>query len=227
MRTLAIGDIHGHLVALDALLAAVDPQPTDQFIFLGDYVDKGPNVRGVLDRLIAFGTAHRAIFLRGNHDHMMVRARHDPVQIAVWHCLGGKAPLASYSSANLALAMEAVPRAHWDFLENQCRDYFETERYIFVHGGIRSEVDPRLEDKEHLYWTTLGFAQPHSSRRTVICGHSAQTSGEIVDLGHTIGIDTAISKGGWLTCLDVESFGFWQANAQGLTRAGTLMRAET
>src|SRR5262245_19261404 len=109
MRTLAIGDIHGHLVALEALLAAVQPQPTDQFIFLGDYVDKGPNVRGVLDRLLAFGTSHRAIFLRGNHDHMMIEARRDPVQIAVWHCLGGEAPLASYSSANLALAMEAVP----------------------------------------------------------------------------------------------------------------------
>jgi serine/threonine protein phosphatase 1 len=224
VRTLAIGDIHGHLAALDALLVAVQPQPTDQFIFLGDYVDKGPNVRGVIDRLIAFGASHRAIFLCGNHDHMMIEARRDPVQIAVWQCLGGESPLASYSPSNLALAMEAVPAAHWDFLENQCRDYFETPRHIFVHGGIRASIEPHLEEKERLYWTTLGFAEPHSSGRTVVCGHTAQTTGHIADLGHTLCIDTAISKGGWLTCLDVDSFRFWQSNAQGLTRSGNLSR---
>jgi serine/threonine protein phosphatase 1 len=75
MRTLAIGDIHGCLAALDDLLAAVAPQPDDLLVFLGDYVDRGPDSRGVLDRLIELCRTHRVVPLRGNHEMMMRYAR--------------------------------------------------------------------------------------------------------------------------------------------------------
>ena len=72
MRVLAIGDIHGCSGALDALLSAVAVQPDDTLVTLGDYVDRGPDSRGVLDRLIALCRSRYVVALRGNHDQMMV-----------------------------------------------------------------------------------------------------------------------------------------------------------
>src|SRR5256885_14038851 len=91
MRTLAIGDVHGASAALDALLALVRPTPDDFLVFLGDYVDRGPDTRGVLDRLIALGKSHRCVFLRGNHELMMTRARHDRSALRLWLAVGGAA----------------------------------------------------------------------------------------------------------------------------------------
>ena len=221
MRLLAIGDIHGYLQALDALLDSVKPQGTDQFIFLGDYVDKGPDVRGVIDRLIDFAKQHHVIFLRGNHDQMLIDAYRDPEKLSVFECLGGENPLSSYGEGGTPSLLSRIPESHWEFLEGS-RDYFETAEFIFVHGGIRPEIDPVDEDRERLQWTTLSLAAPHRSGRTVICGHSSQQSGLIADLGHTICVDTGIARGKWVTCLDVRTFAYWQSDAEGKCRDGVL-----
>lgn len=223
-RLLAIGDIHGHLSALDALLGVVRPSPGDQIVFLGDYVDKGPDVKGVINRLIEFGESHNVVFLRGNHDQMLIDARRDPDKVAVIETLAGKDALASYGNGDLRSALDRVSANHWKFLE-ETRDYLETPDYIFVHGGIRAWIDPANEEQERLHWTTLSLATPHYSGRTVICGHTSQRSGEIVDLGHTICIDTGITRKQWLTCLDVGALTFWQASAEGAVRSGVLRKA--
>ena len=97
MRTLAFGDIHGATANLDALLAAVAPTPDDWLIFLGDYVDRGPDSKGVLDRLIALKATHRVVCLRGNHELMMLQARADAGMRKMWLGVGGMQCLASYS----------------------------------------------------------------------------------------------------------------------------------
>src|SRR5438128_6850305 len=74
-RTLAIGDIHGCLTALDTLLGFVRPTPEDRLIFLGDYIDRGPDSKGVLNRLIELKRIRRFICLRGNHEIMMLAGR--------------------------------------------------------------------------------------------------------------------------------------------------------
>jgi serine/threonine protein phosphatase 1 len=222
VRLLAIGDIHGHLCALDSLLEAVGLRDDDQLVFLGDYVDKGPNVKGVIDRLLEIATTRKAIFLRGNHDQMMADALRDTSKISVWECLGGEKPLASYGEGTLADLIRKVPAEHRLFLEEICADYFVTADYIFVHGGIRAHVEPFEEDRERLLWTTLSLAERHASGRTVICGHSSQRSGAIADLGHTICIDTGITRAGWLTCLALDTFEFWQATPEGNCRSGRL-----
>lgn len=222
-RLLAIGDIHGHLNALDALLNVVRPSPGDQIVFLGDYVDKGPDVKGVINRLIKFGESHNAVFLRGNHDQMLIDAHHDPDKVAIVETLAGKDALASYGNGDLRSTLDRVPANHWKFL-GETRDYFETPDYIFVHGGIRAGIDPANEEQERLFWTTLSLAAPHYSGRTVICGHTSQRSGEIVDLGHTICIDTGITRNQWLTCLDVGALTFSQASAEGVVRLGVLRK---
>src|SRR5262245_50312650 len=96
MRTLAIGDIHGCLSALDALLDEVDPQHGDLVVALGDYVDRGPDSKGVLDRLIALEARCRCVALRGNHDVMMMAGREDREQFREWLNYGGKQTLESY-----------------------------------------------------------------------------------------------------------------------------------
>jgi len=222
MRTLAIGDIHGHLDALNALIAIVHPLPEDTLIFLGDYVDKGPNVRGVIDRLLELNSTHHAIFLRGNHDQMMLDAHLDQVKILLWKTLAGDGALASYGPGEVEDLLDRVPSAHWHFLEHTCRDYFRTSDFIFVHGGIRAHKELATETPDYLQWSTLATAAPHISGKTVICGHSSQRNGIIADLEHTICIDTGITHGGWLTCLELETFSYWQANASGNTRTGAL-----
>jgi serine/threonine protein phosphatase 1 len=79
---------------------------------------------------------------------------------------------------------------------------------------------------DHLHWLTLSMAFPHESGRTVICGHSAQASGRVADLGHTICVDTGISKGGKLTCLDLIDFDYWQSTEDGRIHRGQLRPQE-
>ena len=97
MRTLAFGDIHGATAHLDALLAAVAPTADDWLIFLGDYVDRGPDSKGVIDRLINLKAWHQCVCLRGNHELMMMQARTDVGMRKMWLGVGGVQCLASYA----------------------------------------------------------------------------------------------------------------------------------
>ena len=101
MRTLAIGDIHGCLTALTTLLDFVAPAADDRLIALGDYVDRGPDSRGVLDLLIALHARGRLVALRGNHDEMMLEARAGPTENhSMWLACGGLHTLQSYGVAS-------------------------------------------------------------------------------------------------------------------------------
>jgi serine/threonine protein phosphatase 1 len=223
MRTLAIGDIHGCLTALDALLDLVAPGSDDRLITLGDYVDRGFESSQVLDRLIALYKTGRVIPLRGNHDEMMVTARFDPGERRMWLRFGGCETLDSYGHWPTDDVYDRVPERHWRFLEQELRNYYETETHLFAHAG----VDPRLplaeQDSGVLLWQRLDKPIKHDSGKVLICGHTRQDSGYPLDLGSTVCIDTGVYlEDGWLTCLDVESRQFWQANQRGETRSGTL-----
>ncbi len=219
MRTLAIGDVHGSSAALDALMAAVRPTPDDLLVFLGDYVDRGPDTKGVLDRLIALGESHRCVFLRGNHELMMTRARHDHGELRMWLSVGGRRALASYGPA---ATLADVPAEHWDFLDHHLADYYETDAHIFVHATLYPDLPLDQQPELMLFWEFLNAPIGHESGKTVICGHSSQKSGEVLDLGDTICIDTFAYGGGWLTGLDVGSLRYWQASNLGQTREGRL-----
>src|SRR5689334_11414198 len=117
MRLLAIGDIHGNLKALDTLLATIALQPEDVLVTLGDYVDRGPDSRGVLDRLIELNRSAQLIALRGNHDELMLQAR-DGEERRMWWTCGGKNTLASYGCPVLDdEQLRKIPDNHWHFLE--------------------------------------------------------------------------------------------------------------
>lgn len=224
MRILAIGDIHGHLTALDALLAAVKPTPADSLIFLGDYVDRGPDSRGVIDRVLQLEKTHRVVALRGNHEQMMMDSRGGPGLLPTWLINGGEAALASYAKPGREGELADVPPAHWNFLDHVCVDWFETDDFIFVHGGLAPHLSLPEQPIPVLRWQKLTPAvKPHFSGKTMVCGHTPQTSGLPLDVGHAICIDTGIyMPQGRLTCLDVQDGTFWQASQEGEIRELSL-----
>jgi serine/threonine protein phosphatase 1 len=227
MRILAIGDIHGCSRAFDVLLAQVSPQPEDLVITLGDYVDRGPDSFGVMERLLKFKEKGRLVALRGNHDEMMLDARAGK-EWRMWLVCGGKETLSSYGLAvPEARDLSVVPERHWKFLEEDCVDWYETEKHIFVHAS----VDPTLPlDKQSIYmlhWEKLINPVAHCSGKVMVCGHTRQVSGDPLDLRTTVCIDTGVyERFGWLTCLDVLTGSYWQANQRGQIRKGQLARPE-
>jgi serine/threonine protein phosphatase 1 len=224
MRVLAIGDIHGCLGPLDALLAWVDPRPDDVLVTLGDYVDRGPDTRGVLDRLIALKRTRPVVCLRGNHELMMVDARHgDRSKRTMWLGVGGVQALGSYGRApGRSGTLADVPPAHWHFLEHELVDYHESERFIFVHAGVEYAT-PMAEQPDYaLFWENLGDEMTHCSGKTVVCGHTPQKAGVPKVVPGAVCIDTHAYGGGWLTCLDAVSGRYWQADALGRRREGRV-----
>jgi serine/threonine protein phosphatase 1 len=222
MRLLAFGDIHGCLGHLDDLLAWVAPTPADRLVFLGDYVDRGPDTRGVINRLIELKQRLPAVCLRGNHEVMMLAARHGSrSDRKEWLSVGGTQALGSYGPAmGVSGAFTDVPDGHWEFLENDLLPYFETDRFIFVHAGLYPDLPLDEQPDDMLYWEFLPDAMRHDSGKTVICGHTSQRSGAPKTVPGAVCIDTGAFAGGWLTCLDAVCGRYWQVDALGRRREG-------
>ena len=221
MRTLAIGDIHGCLTAFKTLLALAEVTPEDLLITLGDYVDRGPDSKEVIDLLIKMQETHQLVTLRGNHEIGMMRARSDSYFASSWMnpMWGGGATMSSYDAERFS----DVPESHWAFLEATL-PFYETVDHIFVHANLDAELPLDQQNDEIIYWERFGEPEPHISGKTMVCGHSSQTSGRPKNVGHAVCIDTYVyDESGWLTCLDVESGNYWQANEKGETRGGQLV----
>jgi serine/threonine protein phosphatase 1 len=219
---LAIGDIHGCYRSLTTLVKAVKLTPEDTLITLGDYVNRGPETYAVMEWLIRRANTGPLIPLRGNHEIMMLNARLTGDSFT-WLSVGGKETLASYSPLEDEGRLADVPDSHWDFLEHQLCDYYETKKHLFVHANLYPDLPLDEQPEFMLFWEHIDeWTPPHVSGKTMICGHTSQKSGEPLNLGHAVCIDTAACKGGWLTCLEVETNYYWQANEAGQTREGFL-----
>jgi serine/threonine protein phosphatase 1 len=219
MRELATGDIHGCNGALTALIEAVKPTHDDTLITLGDYIDWGPDSSGVIGRLLRVAKHTNLVPLLGNHEQSMLEARSSPARLKSWLKIGGDATLQSYLRGSDVGTLANVPAAHWKFLES-CRNYYEGRRHFYVHANAYPRVALDQQPVNALRWESIDMAMPHKSGKTMVCGHSSQKSGNILDLGFAICIDTL--RGGWLTCLDTTCRQFWQALESGELRTGTL-----
>jgi serine/threonine protein phosphatase 1 len=212
-RTIAIGDIHGCLAALDRLLAAIELRSDDTLVLLGDLIDRGPDSRGVIDRLIELRGRCQLVPLLGNHDEMFLQVYDGHTELYVdWLLFGGNATLKSYGNCPL----EQIPPEHIALLR-ACRLYFETDRHFFLHGNYIADLPLADQPRETILWDSLKLRQPgpHCSGKQGILGHTSQKSGEILDLGYLKCIDTRCYENGWLTALEVDSGRIWQANKQG------------
>lgn len=220
-RLLAIGDIHGCYDALVRLSDYANITSQDQVVFLGDYVDRGPDSARVIDFLLARMQSGNTVCLRGNHEVMMLDARHSLPTRRAWGMVGGDATWDAYTRAGKPAGLEGVPTDHWQFLESLF-PYYETDQAIFVHASLDAELAMTDQVEADLIWGAFDSIGPHHSGKTVICGHSSQKNGRPKTTGFSICIDTWACGHGWLTCLDVRSGRYWQANQAGETRKDWL-----
>ena len=210
-RTIAIGDIHGCSAALRAILAAIEPKADDTLVTLGDYVDRGPDSRGVVDEMLALERRCRLVPLLGNHEVMLLEALTSPSTMEPWKECGGAATLKSYGGK-----LSNIPDEHWAFIR-RCRRYYETATHFFVHANYDADLPLDEQPDYLLFWEHLLFhiPRPHENGKIAVVGHTSQKTGHVLDGGHVICIDTFCHGGGWLTALDADRGTLWQADLAG------------
>ena len=204
-RLLAVGDIHGCLDHLERLMARVEPTGADRVVFLGDYIDRGPDGKGVIDFLINFGRRFpRSVFLKGNHEAMFLDFLAGREQMLYLYN-GGGTTLDSYQEE----AGIRIPKAHLDFLEG-LPAYFATEDFIFVHAGLRPGR-PLEEQSEHdLIWIRNEFiVSGYDWGKTVVFGHTPVQEPFFGE--NKIGVDTGAVFGRVLSCCDVRRKFCWNS----------------
>ncbi len=222
-RQLVMGDLHGCYDALRTLCDAVGLTPADTLITLGDYVNKGPDSRRVIDWLLELDSWLTLVPLRGNHDLLMHNARHDQAAYHRWQRAGGEATLRSYAGSTGRVGTLAdVPASHWQFLDTRLLPFFATETHFFVHAGVDPALPLEDQPPAMLYECTFSDPKPHCSGKIMVCGHTAQKSGVPLVTGHAICLETWCSGRGWLSCLDLGSGLVHQANQGRATRVVRL-----
>lgn len=222
-RLYAIGDIHGCLSLLhevhDKILddAAGAPESRKLVVYLGDYVDRGPDSKGVIDLLVenplpAAAPDVETVFLLGNHEAMMLEFMDDVRAGPGWLLNGGVATLRSYgvglASSSIRVPdlpllqealSEALPQSHRQFLLTLRHNYAAGD-YLFVHAGVRPGVPLEDQDPDDLIWIRDEFLySSHDHGRMVVHGHTPSEA--VQHRANRIGIDTGACFSGTLTCM--------------------------
>ncbi len=189
------------------------PNRGDVICFLGDYLDRGPNPRGVVERLIRLRReGPRCLFLKGNHEDMFLAFMGHPGRHGdafLWN--GGDATLASYDCEGVTGpdVAERLPPEHREFLTT-LRTHAYLGTFLCVHAGVRATRPLAAQSEEDLLWIREDFiAQPHPFPYTVLFGHTPQRE-VFVDLPYKVGLDTGLVYGNRLSCLEVDAQRIWQ-----------------
>jgi len=215
-RLIAIGDIHGCDIAFDLLLRQINPSADDITIALGDYIDRGPNSKGVVNRLIQLSQVTSLVPLLGNHEEMMLAVLQGEREHADWLRFGGVETLESYGFQG---DRDFLPPEHAQFF-GELLNYYETDDFFFTHAAYDPQLPLEEQPAELLRWHSLrdGMPEPHQNGKTAVVGHTANRSGQIVRTDHLICLDTYCYGGGWLTAMDLRTGQTWQANQAGELR---------
>jgi len=222
-RLLVIGDIHGFLTPLNLLLDHLKPDFEDTLVTLGDYIDRGPQSKDVLLKLIQLKTLTNLQMLIGNHDLMFLESIHFKRFNTDWLLYGGLQTLESFGVDLANPDFQLFDAKIVDFLKSECSRYWEDEKHIFVHAGVDPSLPLDQQTDKLLFWDKLdpNFCG-HQSGKKVVCGHTRQTSGQPLNLKNLLCLDTNVYGGGWLTCCDLNSMEYWQANALGEFRQAKI-----
>ncbi len=209
-RLIAIGDIHGHALALESLLEAITPGPDDTLVTLGDYINRGPDSRKVLGLLIDLSHRCQLIPILGNHEEMMLDSRNNPHAEQRWKSYGGDATLASYGPD---AGIGGIPQDHWNFLLT-CQPYYETDQFVFTHANYCWYSKLEEQPSSLLRWLSLEESPPraHLNGKKFVVGH---TPGPIRDCGFCLCIDTGCGFGGKLSAFDMNTGDTWQVEEDG------------
>jgi serine/threonine protein phosphatase 1 len=210
-RTFAIGDIHGCADRLEALIARleIDAQQ-DRLIFIGDYIDRGPDSKGVIDRILGLKeTIGNVICLLGNHEQMFINYYLHDRDRELFLGNGGFSTLASYGFQRSGRDRPfRMPEPHLRFYQSLL-PFYEAADHIFVHAGLRPGVPLPEQDLDDLLWSRFEFIRsPCNFGKRVVFGHTP-FSVPLVE-PNKIGIDTGAVYGGSLTCLELPGMIFHQ-----------------
>lgn len=192
-RLIAVGDIHGQLDMLRLLLDKVQPTPEDKFIFVGDYIDRGPDSKGVVNFLLDFKRHFNVVCLRGNHEDMLLAFLNlDPNAHygEAYLYNGGEYTVRSYAGQNATFSdlKNAIPETHLEFFK-QLKYYHIEEGFLFVHAGIVPGVPIEQQRPVDLIWIREEFLySPTGIDKVVVFGHTPLKTPLITD--DKIGIDT-------------------------------------
>ena len=230
----AVGDIHGKSMMLRSLLDGLPFTPDDTLLFLGDYIDRGEDSCAVVEMLIDLQAQHEhCIFLRGNHEQMLLEARDGPPPhrrpftivpvysepMQLWLQNGGSDALASYGADDPFDWWDALPETHWKFFRATQMEHI-TDAYHFVHAGIALPGE-RWEGMEYGLDSRLWIREPFLDSeadydgRVVVFGHTPQTTGRPLIHANKIGIDTGAVFGGPLTAAALDPDAAGEARTQG------------
>lgn len=207
-RIWVIGDIHGCAGELDVLLDALAPQDEDSVVGLGDYVDRGPSSREVVERLIRLRReVPNAIYLRGNHEDMFLDylGRGGTFGEAFLGN-GGAATVRSYAIEGYrgARAASRMPEEHLAFFADLLPMH-TVGSFFCVHAGVRRTLPLDEQRVEDLYWIRDEFVSAdHPFPVTVLFGHTPFRD-VMLDLPFKIGLDTGAVYGNMLSALDLNS----------------------
>jgi len=217
-RIYAVGDIHGRADLLAETIARIDddirrrPIPHAIEVYLGDYIDRGPDSKTVIDQLAARIVDTGAVCLRGNHETLMEEFLRDPGAFRRWQPLGALQTFASYgvdpparneTVANLRRRfLDRFPRLHQLFL--QClRNSYCCGDFLFVHAGIRPGIAIEHQNPNDLFWIRREFLTSDDDHgRYIVHGHTPVPHPDICT--NRINIDTGAWNSGTLTCIAIE-----------------------
>lgn len=217
MSSFVIGDIHGCLDELRYLIDALPLRHGDEVIFLGDYIDRGPDAKGVVSYLIQISghlRENKLVFLKGNHEDMLLSYLGlDGAHGDMFLVNGGKATLTSYGVALESPSPERlrakIPSAHLSFYQ-ALEPYYLTDPYLCVHAGVHPHKALAEQTTEDLYWIRHPFIySSHDFPYIILFGHTPQQS-VLYDLPYKIGLDTGLVYGNLLTCLDADESVLYQ-----------------
>lgn len=169
-RIFAIGDIHGCFKAMKELIEnKIQLSKEDKLIFLGDYIDRGPDSKKVLDYIIELqNNQYDIVPLRGNHESMLIDAWYNEKLVFKWIQNGGSETLLSFGTDKL----KNIDSKYMHFLEN-LNYYYELDKYIFVHAGFNDSIDDPFSDKYSMLWNSREqYLNPLLNDRTIIHGHA-------------------------------------------------------
>jgi serine/threonine protein phosphatase 1 len=203
-KTYVIGDIHGCPKTLTELLKIMGPiQADDTILFIGDYIDRGPDSKGVIDIILGLYKKHRKIItLMGNHEFMFMNALKG-ISVSDFLSMGGDATLKSYGIPLDSLQEQdikaIIPRDHLTFFQELLL-YWEDQEHIFVHAGLQPGVHLTQQSMDWLLWARDEFIDlTYDFGKKVIYGHTPYDKPKIDE--NKIGIDTGVVYEGQLTCL--------------------------
>jgi serine/threonine protein phosphatase 1 len=220
VRVYAVGDVHGRIDLLEGVLSRIDADRASSSakrileIFIGDYVDRGPSSRAVLDRLIQRVQTHGTVLLRGNHEELLLAFLRDPAVLTEWQRLGGLQTLVSYglkppinasAAQQIELAAEfrrELPESHKSLLSSMPSSYTCGD-FLFVHAGVRPGVPIMEQTEQDLLWIRDDFllSKEHFDK-FIVHGHTPVAEADLH--ANRLNIDTGAYATGRLTCIRIE-----------------------